>query len=658
MVIRCLLTIWITAGAAMAQTADPAAVLLENAARKERVAGDLKGAIAEYQKIAAKFAGRPEVAAQALVKMGQCQEKLGETEARRSYERVVKEYAGVGSYAAQARARLAAMGTVGGDGVRARLLWDDAENLSGRVSADGRYLTYFDWKACDFALRDLVAGTSRPLTNRKFCGGTSSVLSPDGKRVAYGERLSSSESELWVAGADMAGAKELMKGMGLDYIVPEAWSPDGKWIAASAVFRGKPGGDDKLVLVSPDSGQVRTFETAGAWPENVSFSPDGRWLAYSTGGDNGSVEKVLIRSAEGENSAAAVVAENAKMMGWAGPARVLFSRDQDGKRELFVLPVKGAAAAGTPRAMNLSADVGKQPAGMTASGALVYKIPNYRSEARVVEAEKGTVVQTWPATPSVGWKLGPGATHFSGDGKRLLMVTPANAISIRELPSGEGRVVTPQVKSFKAMRWAHDDRSLLVLGESRDGRTGVMRVNDVSGAAEMLLEVPQDTWGFTISRDGKTIFFGTPKKTQARNLATGESRVLWEYPEIGNYDLRVSRNGKRLAIRGGRYLTVVDLTTWQTKEIYRSPANSGQLVWALDWSADDRKLVTTVRVTADASGKMETWIFSPDGGAPEKRDWLDNRTSLSISPDGKWVAQTQGTGRAQVWTLENFLPAK
>jgi WD40 repeat protein len=640
---------------AMTVSAQPAGKMLEAARHKEVMAGDLKGAIAEYRKIAARFGKDAEVAAEALWRMGQCQEKLGEAEARRSYERVVKEYGGAARYAAQARARLAAMGG-GGGGLRARLLWDEATDLSGRVSADGRYLSFVDWKGCDLGLRDLVTGESKELTNRNECKVGSSAVSPEGKRVAY----MFGRVELRVVGTDGTGDRLLTKLTNgpESYIDPQAWSPDGKWIAAPVVYRDDMSEEDALVLVSAETGQVRRFALDGkVAARDVAFSPDGQWLAYSTGGAMGVPAKLRVRSAVGENTPEKVIAENALILGWARDGRIVFVRELGGKRQLFVLPMSGGEPAGAPFQLYAAADLdGALPAGLTTQGNLLYKATNMRAEARVLPVDGGEPLVSVPTSPSMGWMSLSGGTHFSHDGTRLLTVTPDNALSIRDLSSGAERIVVPRVKTFKAMRWAHDDRSVLVMGESREGKTGVMRVHDVTGAADMLLELPAETWGFTISRDGKTIFFGTPKKTEARNIATGESRVVWESALVGNYDLRVSRDGKRLAIRGGQYLTVVNMATWQAKEIWRSPENSAQLMWALDWTSDDARLVTTVR--AGGAGPQQTWVFSPEGGAPEKKDWLENRTSVSISPDGKWVAQTRRKGRAQVWVLENFLPAK
>src|SRR5258708_25341392 len=80
--------------------------MLGAALHQEEVQGDLKGAIAAYQKVVAAPGVSRKTAAQALVRMGQCYEKLGDAESRKAYERVLREYADQTEQVALARARL------------------------------------------------------------------------------------------------------------------------------------------------------------------------------------------------------------------------------------------------------------------------------------------------------------------------------------------------------------------------------------------------------------------------------------------------------------------------------------------------------------------------------------------------------------------------
>ena len=92
---------------AMAQKPDPAQVLLEAAKKKEVVDGDLKAAIKQYGDIVAKYGKSDRAAsATALVRMAECHTKLGDTDARKIYERVVRDYSDQKEAVTTARARI------------------------------------------------------------------------------------------------------------------------------------------------------------------------------------------------------------------------------------------------------------------------------------------------------------------------------------------------------------------------------------------------------------------------------------------------------------------------------------------------------------------------------------------------------------------------
>src|SRR5262245_65578174 len=65
---------------------------IQKAIRKETIEGDLKGAIELYRQ-AVRQAGKDRaIAAKALVHIGECFEKLGDAEARKAFEQVVRDY--------------------------------------------------------------------------------------------------------------------------------------------------------------------------------------------------------------------------------------------------------------------------------------------------------------------------------------------------------------------------------------------------------------------------------------------------------------------------------------------------------------------------------------------------------------------------------------
>src|SRR5437773_7727980 len=74
----------------VAQKPQTAETLLQTAIKKELVDGDLKGAIEQYKKVVQ--SGNRPIAAQALLHMAACYQKLGDAEGRKIYERIVREF--------------------------------------------------------------------------------------------------------------------------------------------------------------------------------------------------------------------------------------------------------------------------------------------------------------------------------------------------------------------------------------------------------------------------------------------------------------------------------------------------------------------------------------------------------------------------------------
>ena len=162
-------------------------VTLQRAIRKETLEGDLKGAIALYEKTVSEARNDRAVAAKALIGMAECHQKLGDSESQKIYERVLREYGDQKEAAEVARKKIGEK-TDKTAGLVIRTVWANAQSW-GSVSSDGRYLSLADKKTGDLALHDLVTGEDRRLTNHTAGGKREfsdfSIISPDGKQIAY-----------------------------------------------------------------------------------------------------------------------------------------------------------------------------------------------------------------------------------------------------------------------------------------------------------------------------------------------------------------------------------------------------------------------------------------------------------------------------------------
>lgn len=121
-------------------------------------------------------------------------------------------------------------------------------------------------------------GATRDLTNTTFADEDHPSWSPDGRMVAYTTDRTG-EQEIAIRPAE-GGAEKILTQFKTGFYYTPVWSPDGKHLAFAD-------GNHRLWLVDTEGGEPRQIAQD---PYNEihdqSFSPDGRWLAYSITGDN------------------------------------------------------------------------------------------------------------------------------------------------------------------------------------------------------------------------------------------------------------------------------------------------------------------------------------------------------------------------------------
>jgi len=117
------------------------------------------------------------------------------------------------------------------------------------------------------------AGVARELWNAGE-GGRNAVpaVSPDGRRICLAVRRQG-KGILYLLTADGAGARALAEA--LDVRGQVSWSPDGKWVAVAA-----DEGQGSRVFKVPVEGGAPVRLTEGLSSSPV-WSPDGKWIAYS-----------------------------------------------------------------------------------------------------------------------------------------------------------------------------------------------------------------------------------------------------------------------------------------------------------------------------------------------------------------------------------------
>jgi Tol biopolymer transport system component len=122
------------------------------------------------------------------------------------------------------------------------------------------------------------------------------VISADGKQLLF-KQWRRGHSELWRVGIDGSGPRRLGR---FQYLRHYEWSPDGRWVALSAV--DDEGGDlaHRLYLLPAEGGRPLRIGT-DELHSGPAWSPDGRWLAYAT--TDGAVRRVHPRGGRAQTLA-------------------------------------------------------------------------------------------------------------------------------------------------------------------------------------------------------------------------------------------------------------------------------------------------------------------------------------------------------------------
>jgi WD40 repeat protein len=645
---------------------------LKAADHKAQVQGDLKGAIEAYRQILAKHSRNRAVAARAMLAMAECHEKLGQAEARKLYEEIARTYGDQSAVAAQARTRLAALGGGAPGETRARLVWDKAIDAWGCVTADGKLMSFIDWSTGDLAVRNLVTGENRRVTNKggyeKAMGeAEASCISPDGKRISFNwnrwDPAAEMEGgyELRVIDTDGSGERMLRRTHG--YVEASGWSPDGALLAIS--HTPSPGGESLLELIPMNGGEARVVPTKGKLLKfDISFSPDGKWLAYDgpVRPQANTSRNVFVIAADGAGAETQVV-EDADLMGWAPDGKGILVVKKTGETgRLYLVPVANGRANGQPVDLHAPAILGfPGRLAVTSKGEIFYSTNNYQIEGWLLrpDSAKGD----WSAAEErfpiagIGWAANAGNLRFSPDGKQLAAFVPGQAIAIRQLAENRRRSITPPLKDYRNIEWTPDGQHFLASATGEDGRFGIHRIDAATGAAQFLCAIERGHV-FVPEADGNSIFEMGQKgltRYDLRSCAKQELPIR-NFNNNGPGGLKLSRDGKSLLVKTMRYIGVYDIAAGTLRDIHYRKEEVGSIVWAADWSADGQRIIATVRPGMGAEHR-ELWTFPASGGTPAVQALPVRFRGFSVSADGVNVAAMRDYNHRQVWSLENFLPS-
>ena len=606
--------------------------LFQKALMLERVDGKLQEAITLYKRILTESRDES-LAAKAQLQIGICHEKLGQSEARAAYQRVLDKFPQQQDAVAVARERLAALSRAYGE-------------ATGKPT-----------------FKQIRVPSALPF---------GAQLSPDGSKLAF----ATTEELLMLpiqgnVSTDVAGVPEkltvsLPEGVGIDRD-GLAWSADGKWIAFNDFIQKKKGPYvSNIYVVSSEGGVPRKVSARPergelSYDYRLGISPTGKQVAF-TSLENGElhIETIPVQGGPAKRLTEPPSTEPAYSPNGRFIAYIARRGNTTGERDRFehrpggvwVVPADGGAPV-------LVADVNSQA-----------HYPIWSPDGKMIAFTDDNAIWVVPVSPDGKPAAKPRRfdppRRFSGvlagwtsDNKIGLILGSPSYEAIYTIPASGGyasQVTPPGLRS--SPKWSPDGKRIFFRntgGQISSVPTEGGEIFDVPVRSDVKILEPMVGGENEISPDGRTIVFagvkdgapgihlwtipvagGEPKQLTSERSETIENRFpCW------------SSDRKWIAFVRGERLKG-DIQYYANVNIYRIPAEGGEptpLTTASDgiafrdiaWSPDGKSMAyfsaednLTIKVKSLETGGSRAV------GKAERSGW----NSLSWSPDGKKLAFT------------------
>ncbi len=548
-------------------------------------------------------------------------------------------------------------------------------------SPDGRYQTFA--LRGEVVIRNLESGEIRHVTNLAESDAgfaLETVFSSDGTQIAYAAWHEHEDRNVLRTIATEGGEARTIfdpATRGANSVEPLDWSPDDETVLAgvstweTATGTGYGNANFELVTVSTADGSVRTLKQGAHFRVpygRAFFSPDGRYVAYSAlfAGSAAMSEVTVLSLESGREEQVLSGASDDQVLGWSEDGRGLYvMSDRAGSPSIWVVPMAEGARDGDPKLIRR--EVHGFKSGHIASRKLLYHIVTEYPKLYTMglDLETGRVLSE-PAIEEGGrtvwidhpvWSPdGQFLAYARGEDPQTIVVRAATGNHLREfvLPAG--------FLSVTRMRWTPDSRSLVIgaRGTAHHGSSNVLRFTLATGDFEVGPTNPAESW--PLSADGRNVYRSANGVVRVWDLATGEKEVLYEVPDRENRQRcwpgrpSLSPSGNRLAFTGpcvGVMSTDGGEPTW----IYRLSPDERDARPFVDggvnaWTADGSSVLF-----AKYPGRenlRELWIVSVNGGPPRQLFAFDGLSEVAAHPDNRRIAFMAGRSRFEMWVMEGL----
>jgi Tol biopolymer transport system component len=387
----------------------------------------------------------------------------------------------------------------------------------------------------------------------------------------------------------------------------------------------------------------------------AAISPDGKWLVYVE--DDGEQKSLWLRQVAVANSNTQIVPPAAvRYVGaaFSPDGNYVYYAVRQGTDEtgtLYQVPVLG----GTPR--KLFTGIGNSPT-FSPDGKHMAYFYYIEDEDRLMIANADGTNQRQLASrrgDEYFFQDNFSSVSWSSDGKTI--ATPIANSKESWMSVATVSVATGEVRPLPTRKWIEvrqaiwfDDQTILATAQETPGEAFMIwRVSYPSGEATRLTN--DLNWYPLISL--------TKDSNQIAAVQMEISNNIWIMPEFDA--------SRAMQITKGRNLVGSPAWTPDGKIIYPYKVPGGGDLYLLDPANGDRKQLTAdagtnvdpmvtpdgryVVFRSDRSGAPRVWRMNLDGSDPRELTHDHEVGSVTVSPDGQWIAFTLCLNKCTVWTL-------
>jgi Tol biopolymer transport system component/tRNA A-37 threonylcarbamoyl transferase component Bud32 len=510
----------------------------------------------------------------------------------------------------------------------------------------------------DIYVKQIGGETQQRLTSDPE-GDGSPVWSPDGRSIAF-IRSSVTERSIYVMPA-IGGTERKLLSVNFPRYMPVAmcridWSPDGKSIVY--MDASGPPGPWRLYRLSVDTLETQplTSPPAGSGGDlEPAYSPDGQMLAFVRMASGGSNDLYVVSAAGGEPKR--LTFDNVWMDHpvWTPDGRsIVFRFGRSGGGSLWRISVDG----GQPEPLGIGGDQARRPAisrqGQRLAYATALLAPStiWRRELASASGKPHSQTKVLSST------AGDFSPQVSPDGKRIAfdsMRSGSSEIWVCD-SDGSNPLQLTKLGGSGTPRWSPDGR-FIAFCNSLAEQADIYVIGANGGVPRRLTEDPAADAVPSWSRDGRWIYFASNR--------TGEFQV-WKMPAEGGEAMQVTKLGGYVAFESpdGAYLYYAKWIGY-VPGLWRVPVEGGEeapvleggpATWGL-WGLAE-KGIYFYETEGETPGAIK--LFDPATRRVRRVAVLDpppllRRSSLAISPDGRWLLYVEdGRDERDLVLVENF----